>query len=46
MVEREHPELPLTVQVDLLSLSRSGLYYQPVAPSPEVVALKHRIDAV
>jgi putative transposase len=46
MVEREHPELPLTVQADLLSLSRSGLYYQPVVPSPEEVALKHRIDEV
>jgi len=46
MVEREHPELPLTVQADLLSLSRSGLNYQPVAPSPQEVALKHRIDEV
>jgi len=34
------------VQADLLSLSRSSLYYQPVAPSAEEVALKHRIDAL
>jgi putative transposase len=34
----------LTVQADLLSLSRRSLYYQPVPPSPEEVALKHRID--
>lgn len=38
--------LPLTRQADLLSLHRSGLYYQPVAPSPEEVALKHRIDEI
>lgn len=34
----------MTVQADLLSLSRRSLYYQPVPPSPEEVALKHRID--
>jgi putative transposase len=37
-------ELPLRVQAELLSLSRSSLYYQPVRPSAEEVALKHRID--
>jgi putative transposase len=46
MVEYGHPELPLTVQAALLGLSRSSLYYQPVPPSPQEVALKHRIDAV
>lgn len=35
---------PLSVQADLLSLSRSSLYYHPVPPSLEEVALKHRID--
>jgi putative transposase len=30
----------------LLSLNRSGLYYVPVPPSPEEVALKHRIDEI
>jgi len=50
LVERDehapegHP--PLSVQAELLSLSRSSLYYQPVAPSAEEVALKHRIDAI
>lgn len=34
------------MQAELLSLSRSSLYYQPVAPSAEEVALKHRIDAI
>ncbi len=27
-----------------MSLNRSSLYYEPVPPSPEEVALKHRID--
>jgi putative transposase len=44
MVERADPELPLTVQATLLGLSRSSLYYQPVSPSSQEVALKHRID--
>jgi putative transposase len=39
-------ELPLSIQAELLSLSRSSLYYQPLAPSAEEVALKHRIDAI
>jgi putative transposase len=30
----------------LLSLSRTSLYYQPVLPSAEEVALKHRIDEI
>jgi len=44
MIERPSAEIPLTRQADLLSLSRSSLYYQPVPPSPEEVALKHHID--
>jgi putative transposase len=46
MVERADPELPLTVQATLRGLSRSRLYYQPVPPSPQEVALKQRIDEV
>ena len=46
MVERGHPDVPLVVQAALLGVSRASLYYQPVAPSPEEVALKHRIDAL
>jgi putative transposase len=34
------------MQADLLSLNRSSLYYQPVPPSSEEVALKHRIDEI
>lgn len=33
-------------QADLLGVSRSSLYYQPVLPSAEEVALKHRIDEI
>ncbi len=36
--------MPLATQADLLNLSRASLYYQPVPPSPEEVAIKHRID--
>jgi putative transposase len=46
LVERVAGELPLSVQADLLSLSRSGLYYQSGPPSTEEVRLKHRIDEV
>jgi putative transposase len=45
-VERKASELPLKTQVELLSLNRSGLYYQPVPPSAEEVAIKHRIDEI
>lgn len=31
-------------QAALLSISRRSLYYQPVPPPPEEVAIKHRID--
>jgi putative transposase len=43
-VERGAGELPLSLQADLLSLSRASLYYQPRPPSAEEVRLKHRID--
>ena len=46
MIERERSDLPLSVQSDLLSLNRTGLYYRPVPPSAEEVALKHRIDEI
>ena len=43
-IERDAAELPLITQAELLRLSRASLYYQPVPPSPEEVAIKHRID--
>ena len=48
LVERDAPgapaELPLRVQAELLSLSRSSLYYQPALPPAQEVFIKHRID--
>jgi putative transposase len=46
LIERDAPELPLATQAALLTLSRSSLYYQPVAPSTREVAIKHRIDEI
>ena len=47
LVERG-PERTFTLktQAELLSLNRSGLYYQPAPPSAEDVAIKHRIDEI
>jgi putative transposase len=44
LIEREGSELPLTIQSQLLGVSRSSLYYQPHEPSAEEIAIKHRID--
>ncbi|MGI6285538.1 IS3 family transposase [Neomoorella humiferrea] len=41
-----HPELSIKKQAELLSLNRSSLYYHPVPPSPEEIALKHRTDEI
>jgi putative transposase len=46
MVEREGSELSLGAQAELLSLSRSSLYYKPIPPTAEEIALKHRIDEI
>lgn len=40
------PELPLSAQADLLSLNRTSLYYQPVVPSKETIAIRHKIDEI
>ncbi len=44
LVNRVEPELPVTMQAQLLGISRASLYYQPVPPSSEEVAINHRID--
>jgi putative transposase len=44
LVEHVPEALPLRTQANLLGLNRASLYYQPVPPLPEEVALKHRID--
>ncbi len=36
----------MSTQAELLTLNHSGLYDQPVPPSPEEVACKHRIDEI
>lgn len=46
MLEREQSELTLSTQAELLSLSRSSLYYKPVEPSEKEVTIKHRIDEI
>ena len=46
MIEREGAELTLSEQADLLSISRSSLYYTPRPPDAREVAIKHRIDAI
>ena len=43
MIDREHA-LPVTRQAQLLELSRSSVYYQPVAVSDTDLALMRRID--
>lgn len=44
LIERTNGELSLSAQTQLLGLNRTSLYYQPVPPSEEEIALKHRID--
>ena len=44
MLERHQPELDLTLQCNLLSLNRTSLYYQPLPPSAQELAIKRRID--
>jgi putative transposase len=44
LIERDKPELTLQQQADLLSISRASLYYRPVPPSAEEIAIKHRLD--
>jgi putative transposase len=46
MLEHRSQELSLKAQAELLGLSRSHLYYCPLPPSPEEVAIKHRIDEI
>jgi putative transposase len=44
IVEWSQSEFPIKVQAELLGLNRTALYYEPVPPSPQEIALKHRID--
>ena len=44
MIDPEQPELSVRRQCELLRVSRSGLYYEPVPTSPDELALMRRID--
>ena len=46
MIECTENNLPLKTQAELLSLSRSSLYYWPKAPSAREVQVKRRIDEI
>jgi hypothetical protein len=46
MIERTNNPLSLKSQAELLSLSRSSLYYRPKAPSAQEVQAKRRIDEI
>jgi putative transposase len=46
MLDEDAGELALGTQAELLSLSRSGLYYQPLPPSAEELRIKRRIDEI
>jgi putative transposase len=46
MIDREHPDLSLSQQAELLGLNRTGLYYQPVGPSEKELLAKRRIDEI
>jgi putative transposase len=45
LIDRAAADLPLAAQADVLGISRASLFYQPIPPSSEDVAIKHRIDA-
>jgi putative transposase len=44
MITREHPELSLRRQCEVLSISRSSFYHEPKGESPSTLALMRRID--
>jgi putative transposase len=45
MIEPGHPSLSVVRQCELVSISRSGFYYQPVGETAENLALMRLIDA-
>ena len=45
MIETEHPSLSVVRQCELVSISRSSFYYQPVGETAETLALMRLIDA-
>ena len=45
MIEPGHPALSVVRQCELVSISRSGFYYQPVGETELTLALMRLIDA-
>jgi putative transposase len=46
MLEKDHPEIPLKTQAELLGISYSSLFYEAVLPSPRELTIKRRIDEI
>jgi putative transposase len=46
LVERENGEVSVVAQCELLSVSRSGLYYQPRPVDAGTLVLQRRIDEI
>jgi putative transposase len=46
LVERDSKEISLSTQAKLLSINRTSIYYRPVPPSEEEIAIKRRIDEI
>jgi putative transposase len=44
LIEKDHPELSVVRQCDLLKVSRGGLYYEPVAESAENLQVMRVLD--
>jgi len=40
MLEKGNRQMPLKIQVELLGIAYSSLFYQPVPPSPRELAIK------
>jgi len=45
LIEPGHPDLLVVRQCELVSISRSSFYYQPVGETAETLALMRLIDA-
>ena len=46
MIEPQDAQLSLSRQCELVGLSRSSFYYQPVAPDPFTLEVMHAIDCI
>ena len=44
MIEPDHPEVSIMRQCELVSISRSGFYYQPAGETPLNLELMRLID--